>query len=114
MFTCVEYLKGLGFHNNSFIIGALLTPDYLNIRHLPKNQLQSIKEKLNNLIKQKPGFLLEDSYKNLLSYITTPYEANLSNSFRQLALLDQRRGLDSSKIFTELYQLKENNYGQTI
>ena len=114
MFTCVEYLKGLGFHNNSFIIGALLTPDYLNIRHLPKNQLQSIKEKLINLIKQKPGFLLEDSYKNLLSYITTPYEANLSNSFRQLALLDQRRGLDSSKIFTELYQLKENNYGQTI
>ena len=107
MFNCVEYFKGLGFHNNSFIIGALLTPSYLNIRHLPKNQLQLIEEKLINLINQKPGFLLEDSYKNLLSYITMPYEANLSNSFRQLALLDQRRGLDSSKIFTELYKLND-------
>ena len=26
VFECVDYLKGLGFHNNSFIIGALLNP----------------------------------------------------------------------------------------
>ena len=29
VFGCVDYLKELGFHNNSFIIGALTTPDYL-------------------------------------------------------------------------------------
>jgi sulfatase maturation enzyme AslB (radical SAM superfamily) len=107
LFGCVDYLKDLGFHSNSFIIGALLRPEYLNIRHLPKNQLQSVKEILTDRINQKPGYLLEDSFKNLLSYVTMPYEANLSESFRKLDLLDKRRQLDSSKIFTELYQLKE-------
>jgi hypothetical protein len=36
-----------------------------------------------------------------------PIKKNLSNSFEQLAAMDQRRGVDSSKIFIELYKLKE-------
>jgi hypothetical protein len=43
----------------------------------------------------------------MLHYITQPIEKNLTASFEKLALMDQRRGLDSSKIFTELYKLKE-------
>jgi hypothetical protein len=49
MFDCVDYLKILGFHNNSFIIGPLIGPDYLNIRHLPQNVLNSVKNKLQKL-----------------------------------------------------------------
>jgi len=107
VFGYVDYLKGLGFHNNSFIIGALLTPDYLNIRHLPENVLHSLKLKLASKINDNPGYLLEDSYRNMLHYIAQPIKKNLSNSFEQLAIMDQRRGVDSSKIFTELYKLKE-------
>jgi sulfatase maturation enzyme AslB (radical SAM superfamily) len=107
VFEYVDYLKGLGFHNNSFVIGALLTPDYLNIRHLPDNVLQLLKSKLESRINENPGYLLEDSYRNMLHYITQPIEKNLTNSFEQLAIMDQRRGVDSSKIFTELYKLKE-------
>jgi len=107
VFECVDYLKGLGFHNNSFVIGALLTPDYLNIRHLPENVLHLLKLKLESRINENPGYLLEDSYRNMLHYITQPIEKNLTNSFEQLAVMDQRRGVDSSKIFTELYKLKE-------
>jgi MoaA/NifB/PqqE/SkfB family radical SAM enzyme len=107
VFDYVDYLKGLGFHNNSFIIGALLTPDYLNIRHLPENVLNSLKLKLESRINENPGYLLEDSYRNMLHYITQSIEKNLTNSFEQLAVMDQRRGVDSSKIFTELYKLKE-------
>ena len=107
VFGYVDYLKGLGFHNNSFIIGALLTPDYLNIRHLPENVLHSLKLKLESRINENPGYLLEDSYRNMLHYIAQPIEKNLTNSFDQLAVMDQRRGVDSSKIFTELYKLKE-------
>lgn len=106
LFDCVDYFKGLGFHNNSFIIGALLQPDYLNIRHLPDNVLQLIKNKLESKINDRPGYLLEDSYQNLLYYIQQPFNKNLSNSFEQLANLDQRRSLDSSKIFKDLYKLK--------
>ena len=85
VFGYVDYLKDLGFHNNSFIIGALLTPDYLNIRHLPENVLNLLKLKLELKINEKPGYLLEDSYRNMLHYITQPITKNLTNSFEQLA-----------------------------
>jgi uncharacterized Fe-S cluster-containing radical SAM superfamily protein len=107
IFGCVDYLKGLGFHNNSFIIGALLNPEYLNIRHLPENVLNLLKTKLESKINNQPGYLLEDSYRNMLHYIEQPIEKNLTTSFENLAVMDQRRGVDSSKIFTELYKLKE-------
>ena len=107
VFGCVDYLKGLGFHNNSFIIGALLTPEYLNIRHLPNNVLNLLQSKLELRIAKQPGYLLEDSYKNMLHYIQEPIEQDLSGSFELLAQMDSRRGVDSSKIFTELYKLKE-------
>jgi uncharacterized Fe-S cluster-containing radical SAM superfamily protein len=106
VFDYVDYLKGLGFHNNSFVIGALITPDHLNIRHLPETVLNSLKLKLQSKINKSPGFLLEDSYRNMLHYIEQPTEKNLTNSFKQLTIMDQRRGVDSSKIFTELYKLK--------
>jgi sulfatase maturation enzyme AslB (radical SAM superfamily) len=111
LFDCVDYLTDLGYHPNAFVIGALLRPDYLNIRHLPREQLQSIKQELESRIAKHPGFLLENSYSNLLRYIQQPFEANLHNSFQRLAELDARRGLDSSTIFKQLYTLKETHYG---
>jgi sulfatase maturation enzyme AslB (radical SAM superfamily) len=109
IFECVDYLKDLGFHNNSFVIGALLSPDYLNIRHLPENVLKLLKSKLQLLINQQPGYLLEDSYKNMLHYIEQSFEPALLGSFEKLTVMDQRRGVNSSAIFTELYKLKEGN-----
>jgi sulfatase maturation enzyme AslB (radical SAM superfamily) len=115
IFGCVDYFKDLGFHNNSFVIGALLNPYYLNIRHLPENVIQSIKIKLEDRINNHPGYLLEDSYRNMLHYVQQPFDKNLSDSFAKLAELDQRRNLDSSKIFKDLYKLREgNNHGKTI
>ena len=109
IFDCVDWLKLQGFQNNSFVIGALLTPEYLNIRHLPEHVLQLLKLQLENKISQGPGYLLEDSYRNMLNYVQRPFEKNLDQSLDQLRQLDQRRGIDSSKIFTELYKLREEN-----
>lgn len=105
-FNCVEYLQGLGFHNNAFVAGALLSPNYLNVRHLPGDVLKSIKMMMDDWIDRRPGYLLEDSLRNLRNYIEQPFEKDLAVSFEQLNILDQRRKLDSSKIFTELYSLK--------
>jgi MoaA/NifB/PqqE/SkfB family radical SAM enzyme len=112
IFDCVDFLKAQGFHNNSFVIGALLTPEYLNIRHLPEDVLNSVKSKLQNRINQKPGYLLEDSYQNMLHYIDTPFEKNIKLSVDKLSKLDQRRGIDSREIFKDLY--KDINHGKTI
>jgi sulfatase maturation enzyme AslB (radical SAM superfamily) len=114
VFDCVDYLKQIGFHNNSFVIGALLGqeaqgPEYLNIRNLPESVLKYIENKLKDKISKAPGYLLEDSYRNMLHYIQQPFEKNLKGSFIKLQEMDQRRNLDSSKIFTELYKLREEN-----
>jgi len=74
--------------------------------------LNLVKEELVKRVNEKPGFLLENGYRNILEHINLPIEKNLAESFRQLKLLDERRGLDSTKIFKELY--RENNYGKTI
>lgn len=112
VFECVDWFRSLGFHPNSFVIGALLNPNYLNIRHLPKTTLKQVEQELQQRINQNPGYLLEDSYRNMLHYINTPADKDLQNSFEQLAKLDQRRNLDSKKIFTSLY--KEHYHGKTI
>lgn len=105
LFDCVDYLRDLGFHPNAFVIGPLLTPDYLNIRHLPQKVLESIEQVLTDRIAQAPGYLLEDSYQNLLHYVQQPFEKNLAGSIDQIKIMDRRRGLDSSSIFTDIYQL---------
>jgi MoaA/NifB/PqqE/SkfB family radical SAM enzyme len=112
IFDCVDFLSAQGFHNNSFVIGALLTPEYLNIRHLPENVLNLVKNKLQDRINQKPGYLLEDSYRNMLHYIDIPFEENIKQSVDRLSELDQRRGIDSRTIFKDFY--KDINYGKTI
>jgi MoaA/NifB/PqqE/SkfB family radical SAM enzyme len=108
VFDFVKAMQDRGFHNNSFIIGAMISPLHLNIRHLPQHVLHSLSEKLKRCIAEKPGHLLEDSYQNMLHYIQQPFEKNLKNSFAELSKLDQRRGLDSKEIFKELYNLKED------
>lgn len=109
VFDCVDFLKDLGFHNNSFIIGALLSPPYLNIRQLPDSVLQSLKKDLHDRLAQQPGFLLEDSYKNMLNYLDLPFEKNLARSFERIRMMDQQRRLDSSLIFKELYTFRQGN-----
>ena len=47
-------------------------------------------------------------YFNVLEHINQPAEKNLAESFDQIKILDQRRGLDSTKIFKDLY------HGKTI
>jgi uncharacterized Fe-S cluster-containing radical SAM superfamily protein len=105
IFDCIDFLKEIGFHNNSFIAGSLLGPLYLNIRHLPEHVLHSIKDILIARINEKPGYLLEDSYRNLLHYITQPFEKNLTQTLQKLQELDNRRNINSKEIFTELYSL---------
>jgi len=103
IFKCIDFLSSIGFHNNSFVLGPVYTPLYLNILNLPLNKIEKIKTELKNRIGAGPGFILEDGYINLLNYLDTPFNKNLEKSFAELKMLDQRRGLDSKIIFKDLY-----------
>jgi len=109
IFGCVDFLKSQGFHNNSFIIGALTGPEYLNVRHLPQNVLNSVKKILIDRLDKQPGYLLENSYQNMLLHLDQPFDKNLAGAFEQLTEMDKRRKLDSRAIFKDLY--KEENHG---
>jgi len=105
LYGCVEYLQKLGFHNNSFVIGPLFTPVHLNILNLPTSITNELISILKNKINEKPGFLLENGYQNLLQYLTeTDFHANIDNTKIELKKMDQRRNIDSSKIFPKLYE----------
>ena len=112
IFDCVDYLSEQGFHNNSFIIGPVTGPAYLNIRHLSDNVLNSVKKMLSDRVAQQPGYLLENSYKNMLIHLDQPFEKDLAGSFEKIADMDAKRKLDSREIFKDLY--KEENHGKTI
>lgn len=105
IFETIGFLKSMGFHNNSFAIGPLYTPVGLNILNLPDHILGKCKSLLSQHIDSKPGFMLQNSYENVLSYLTdTDFYANIERTRQELENMDKRRNLDSSKIFTQLYK----------
>jgi hypothetical protein len=48
----------------------------------------------------------------MLIHLSQSFEKDLTRSFEKLALMDQRRKLDSRVIFKDLY--KEEKHGKTI
>ena len=109
IFPCIDFLKSQGFHSNSFVIGPLYEPLYMNVLNLPKHMLDEIKKELVKRIEQKPGFLLQNSYENILSYLTTTeFHANINKTKQQIQILDRRRKLDSRKLFPELYKVLDD------
>ena len=104
LFGCIDYLKGLGFHDNSFVIGPLFTPKWLNLLNLPEAMLNSVKKNLGNKLDGNPMGYLKNSYENLLKYYnTTPWQRNMKGFYYNIGKMDQRRKLDSKNIFHDLF-----------
>ncbi len=104
VFDCIRYLQNKGFHNNSFIVGALTGPRYFDLRNLPDRALRELRIAIGYWLNSRPGFLLEDGLRNVLSYIQQPFEKNIEQSLQMLANMDQRRGTNSKLIFPEFYR----------
>ena len=104
LFNCVSYFQNMGFGNNSFVIGPLYTPEYLNILNLPDNVIDQLKLRFQTEIDKKPGFLLQNSYENILKYLDEPFDKDLNRTYNSITAMDQRRNIDSQKVFVELYQ----------
>lgn len=105
LFDCVDHLRGLGFQDNSFIIGPLYTPTHLNILNLPSPMINKVIEKIKNRLDANPEGYLKNSYENLLSYYTTTdWYSNIKEFITQTKIRDARRGTDCSKVFPRLFE----------
>lgn len=104
IFDCVDFLKDLGYHNNSFVIGPILGPKWLDVRNLSDDILDDMSIALQSRIDQTPGYLLEESYRNMMRHARLPFDKDLNTTFKKLNEMDQRRDLDSKIIFPEVYE----------
>jgi radical SAM protein with 4Fe4S-binding SPASM domain len=105
LFDCVDHFRGLGFHDNSFIIGPLYTPTHLNILNLPSPMIKKVVGKIKKLLDDKPEGYLKNSYENLLLYYTTTkWDRNIKDFIDKTKIRDARRGTDWSKVFPQLFE----------
>ena len=76
-----------------------------NIKHLPQKILNEVINILKTKINEKPGFYLQNSLENVLKYLTEPnFYANIELVHNRIKKMDERRNLDSRKIFPKLYE----------
>jgi MoaA/NifB/PqqE/SkfB family radical SAM enzyme len=108
LFDTVDYFKKLGFHENSFIIGPLYKPEWLNVLCLPKQIINEIKNRLSVEI-DKSDWYLKNSYQNIQKYISnTVIDHNMDSFRKQISLMDKRRKTDWRKIFTKVNDVATN------
>lgn len=103
-FNTVDYLLSLGFHQNAFVAGPLYTPTSLNILNFDKKVIDDLSLIIKDRINASPGFLLQNSYENLLNYLNQPFDKNTKSTYNMLDALDKRRSLDSRQIFSSVYE----------
>ena len=71
---------------------------------LTEAMLNSVKEKLSTKLDGGPKGYLKNSYENLLKYYnTTPWQRNMKGFYYNIGKMDQRRKLDSKKVFHDLF-----------
>ena len=108
IFSTVNLFKEIGFHENSFVIGPLYNPKYLNILNLPENILTDLKNKFSSEIKVS-NYYLKNSYENILKYISnTTWNKDIANFQKQIEIMDVRRKLSAAKIFPDLFKELKN------
>jgi MoaA/NifB/PqqE/SkfB family radical SAM enzyme len=104
IFECIKYLQQQGFHNNSFIVNAIENPQAFDIRNMPDIILEKLKDKLLYELAKAPGYLLENSYSNMLLFLKKPFEKNPELMLNYIKRIDQLRGLKSKEVFMEFYK----------
>lgn len=105
LFGCIDYLKGLGFHDNSFIAGPLYKPEHMNTLNLPEHMLQRVYKIIRNRLDSGPIGYLKNSYENLLAYYqNTPWSKDINKFREETEIRDRRRATDCKKVFHKLFE----------
>ena len=91
-------------YTNNSIVKSTLKGSIDSIEILDGGQDYKINDRLKLA---NPKYSLYNSLQLMLHYLNIPIEKNINATINELKKIDNRRNLDSSKIFTEIY----NNQG---
>lgn len=101
---CVDLLRAKGFNDNSFIAGPLFRPHWWNMLNLPEHMITQATDRLKQRINEGATGYLKNSYENCLNYFTTtPWNKDLARFRKEIASMDKRRNVDSTKVFKKLF-----------
>jgi radical SAM protein with 4Fe4S-binding SPASM domain len=107
IFDCIDELFAAGFHENTFIVQCLNDPVALDVRNLPRQNLEDLKLIIKNkLSSTDSSYWLNKSLNSMYNYINIAMpSSNIETTYEFLGVLDKRRNLDSRVVFPSLYNL---------
>jgi len=106
IFDCIDFLLGIGFHENTFIVNPLEWPNHLNVLNLPQSKVVDLEFKIKEKLKTtNPNHALHNSLGLMLSRLAETFNKDLNGVKSLLSELDHRRNLDSRSVFPELYSM---------
>lgn len=104
IFECFDFLLNIGFNENTFVTHPLNGPLPLGVWHLSDRQLHAIRQKIRDRMElTNSSYWLYKSLTSMYNFISSPKDKNIESTRMFLSDIDQRRGLNHEKIFTNLY-----------
>ena len=105
IFSFIDYMIKIGIHPNAFILNYVENPKMYSVLNLPKNQINEIKEEVTQrLTRLNDPFMLKYAYEEMIAYLDHKLLNKRNELKKELTILDNRRNLNSKKIFLELYE----------
>lgn len=105
IFDCMDYLMQQGYNQNMFVVNVLESPRYFEVTNLSTTLIEKIKAILKDrLATSEPSLWLHKSLRTMYNCLEKPnIVRDAGTTLEQIKKIDQRRGLDFSKIFPETY-----------
>ena len=105
LFDCIDYLRSIGAHDNSFIITHVHDPSWCNINNLPDALLDEFVERCKLYMSQTdPKYSLYSALEGCINFVRLPFDKNINDTILNLETLDMRRNLNSKNIFPYIYK----------
>lgn len=105
IFDCIDFLNSVGFQENMYMIQCLDSPAPLDVRNLPKDQIAALKELIHTRLKTAdPSLWFAKCLTSMLNFLDQDSKSTTAGLKEFLQTLDQRRNLDSKKLFPHVYQ----------
>jgi sulfatase maturation enzyme AslB (radical SAM superfamily) len=106
IFDCIDYLLAQGYNENMFVVNVLESPSCLDVNNLSAEFRDKISDLIKNrLAKSDPSLWLHKSLSTMYNCLQRPtVQSDPRATLDYIRQIDQRRGLDFSKIFPEIYR----------
>jgi len=104
LFDCIDFLNSQGFQENMYIIQCLTTPPELDVRNLPQDQILQLKNTISaRLQTANSSQWLAKCLTTMSNFLESKSNSNVDDLRKFLAVIDQRRNLDSRLLFPHIY-----------